>query len=134
MKELEVFLKSVAEGLKLMAQGVETLAEKVDALARSEEESKAEDSATPTPNARSEPIEAAASAKTAAKRPRQKPAQGTAIGTVFEIITRSRKGVHTSEIKEKTGFGDKKIHNIIYKLKKQGRIKSERKGVYVKTR
>ena len=33
---------------------------------------------------------------------------------------------------KKTGFSEKQIHNIVYKLKKQGKVKSEGKGVYVK--
>jgi hypothetical protein len=33
---------------------------------------------------------------------------------------------------QKTGYENKKIHNLVYKLKKQGKIKSETKGVYVK--
>jgi hypothetical protein len=33
---------------------------------------------------------------------------------------------------EKTGFDQKKTYNIVYKLKKQGKIKSAGKGVYVK--
>ena len=35
-------------------------------------------------------------------------------------------------LKNKTGFQGRKIWDIIYKLKKQGKIKSERKGTYVK--
>jgi len=32
----------------------------------------------------------------------------------------------------KTGFEGRKIWDIIYRLKKEGKIKSERKGLYVK--
>jgi hypothetical protein len=35
-------------------------------------------------------------------------------------------------IKQRTGYENRKIQNSVYKLKKQGRIKSEIKGVYVK--
>jgi predicted nucleic acid-binding protein len=35
-------------------------------------------------------------------------------------------------IKQKTGYDNKKIHNLVYKLKKQGKIKSETKGIYIK--
>ena len=38
----------------------------------------------------------------------------------------------TSTLKKKTGFADHKIHTIIYNLKKQGKIKSVGRGVYVK--
>ena len=33
---------------------------------------------------------------------------------------------------EKTGYNQKKIANLVFKLRKQGKIKSVGKGVYVK--
>jgi len=36
-------------------------------------------------------------------------------------------------LKKKTGFEGRKIKDIIYRLKKQGKIKSLGKGIYVKT-
>ena len=36
------------------------------------------------------------------------------------------------ELSEQTGFDTKKLNNIIYRLKKQNKIKSVRKGVYTK--
>jgi len=56
----------------------------------------------------------------------------TAVDTVLAIIKRSKKGVGTAALMEKTGYNQKKISNLVYKLKKQGKIKSFRKGVYVK--
>jgi DNA-binding IscR family transcriptional regulator len=35
-------------------------------------------------------------------------------------------------LKEKTGFDGKKLANIVYRLKKQGLVKSPVKGMYVK--
>ena len=56
----------------------------------------------------------------------------TAMDAVFGIISKTKKGVDTTTIKEKTGFNDKKIWNAINRLKTQGKIKSARKGIYVK--
>jgi hypothetical protein len=70
-------------------------------------------------------------AKTAAGK--AKPKKVTATSAVSDIIMKSRKGVTTAMIKKKTGFDEKKIWNIINRLKKQGKIKSEKKGTYVKT-
>jgi len=56
----------------------------------------------------------------------------TAADTVLGIIKRSKKGVDTAALMEKTGYNQKKIANIVFKLKKQGKIKSDSKGVYVK--
>ena len=53
--------------------------------------------------------------------------------TVVEIVRRSRKGVTVAQIKEKTGFDDKQIRNFINKARREGRIKSQNRGVYVKS-
>ena len=88
--------------------------------------------------AKAKPVKKVAAKKTpvkkvAAKKPAtKKPVKLTAIGTVLAIIERSKKGVDTASLKKKTGFKDNIIHNNVYKLKKQGKIKSAGKGVYVK--
>ena len=56
----------------------------------------------------------------------------TAGDTILNIIEKSREGVDVASLQKETGFTTKKIHNIVYKLKKQGKIISERKGFYKK--
>ncbi len=56
----------------------------------------------------------------------------TAVDTVLNIIRRSKKGISSAAIVEKTGFVPQKVHNIVYKLKKQGKIKSVGRGLYLK--
>jgi len=51
--------------------------------------------------------------------------------TVVEIVRRSRKGITVVNIREKTGFDDKQIRTFIYKAKRQGKIKSKARGVYL---
>ena len=51
---------------------------------------------------------------------------------VLAIIGRSKKGVSTAAIMQKTGYNQKKIANIVYRLRKQKKIKSVDKGVYTK--
>ena len=70
--------------------------------------------------------------KTVKKTDQKKKKTVTAVDTVLKIINRSKKGVDTPTLMKKTGFNEKKIHNIVYKLKKQGKIKSAGRGVYVK--
>jgi DNA invertase Pin-like site-specific DNA recombinase len=55
----------------------------------------------------------------------------TATDAVYEIIKRGKKGVTTTQIKKKTGFDDKKIWNVINRLKTLRKIKSARRGIYV---
>jgi len=71
-------------------------------------------------------------AKAVKKAVAKKPTKGSASDTVLAIIKRSRKGVDIVALRKKTGFEGRKIGDIIYSLKKQGKIKGLGKGVYVK--
>jgi DNA-binding IscR family transcriptional regulator len=51
---------------------------------------------------------------------------------VLAIINRSKEGVDSATLAEKTGFDKKKIANIVFKLRKLGKVKSVGRGVYVK--
>ena len=55
----------------------------------------------------------------------------TAVDMVFDVIKRSRQGLGFADIQAKTGFGDKKIRNIIFRLNKIGKIKRKSRGIYV---
>ena len=78
------------------------------------------------------PAKKVAGKKPAAKKAASKKSALTAIDTVFGIIKKYKKGVNTASLMKQTGFNEKKIFNNIYKLKKQGKIKSKAKGIYVK--
>ena len=56
---------------------------------------------------------------------------GAASDIVLELIAQSHDGLGVPDIKEKTGFGDKKLRNIIFRLYKTGRIIRKRRGLYV---
>jgi len=72
--------------------------------------------------------------KVAVKKPSAAKSAGkvTAADTVLGIVKRSKKGIDTAALMEKTGYNQKKVTNIVFKLRKQGKIKNEGKGVYVK--
>ncbi|RLC04093.1 MAG: hypothetical protein DRH90_09570 [Deltaproteobacteria bacterium] len=114
MKEFDVALKAVAEGLRTMAQGMEKIAEKIE-------------ESTPKKQAKEKPV------RKAKKAPAKKTAKtGTASDAVLAVINRSKKGVNSATLAKKTGFDNKKIANIVFKLRKQGKIKSVDRGVYTK--
>lgn len=110
-------LQAVMNELKSLTKKVEKLSSSIMKLSK------------PKPPSKSKAAKKVAPKK-APKAPKAK--KETAADAVYRIIRRSRKGVNTSVLKEKTGFDDKKVQNIVYKLKKQNKIKSERKGIYVK--
>ena len=55
----------------------------------------------------------------------------TVFETVMEIVQGSRKGVTVATIRDKTGFGETRIRNIIYRARQQGKITSKERGVYI---
>jgi hypothetical protein len=55
----------------------------------------------------------------------------TAVDIVLDTIKNSRQGLGFAEIQAKTGFDEKKIRNIIFRLNKIGKIKRQRRGIYI---
>lgn len=62
---------------------------------------------------------------------RKRPSQLTATEQILKIVGRSRKGVDVPALKNKTGFEDKKVRNIIFRASKEGKIKKIGRGIYV---
>jgi uncharacterized protein (DUF885 family) len=54
-----------------------------------------------------------------------------AADAVLEAINRSKQGLKFADIQAKTGYPDKKIRNIIFRLNKLSKIKRHSRGVYV---
>ena len=85
---------------------------------------------------KAKPVKAKAVKKTPFKKAAVKKAvpkkAPTAVDTVHAIINRYKKGIGTKALMKKTGYNQKKISNLVFKLKKQGKIISVVKGVYLK--
>ena len=69
-----------------------------------------------------------ATGKTEAKRP-----INTASDVVLEVVHRYKDGVGFAEIQMQTGFGEKKLRNIIFRLNKLGRIRRKSRGIYIES-
>jgi hypothetical protein len=54
-----------------------------------------------------------------------------AADAVLDAIKRSKQGLKFADIQAKTGYPDKKIRNIIFRLNKLSKIKRHSRGVYV---
>ena len=134
MKEVQSLLKIVSDGLKTLAQKVEAIAEKVDDVAGAK--SPAKRAVKTKPPAAKKTVKAKKAAPAAEKKAapatikKADTKAPTAADKVLAIIDSAKQGVNTAAIKEKTGFDQKKVANIIFKLKKQGKIKTAEKGVY----
>jgi uncharacterized Zn finger protein len=66
--------------------------------------------------------------KSAAKR---KTAELTDTARILDIIKRSKRGLNVATLRQKTGFDEKKIRNVIYKAFRQGIIKRAGRGIYL---
>lgn len=55
----------------------------------------------------------------------------SAVDQVLTVIRGLKRGAGMPEIKAKTGFDDKKVRNIIFRLNKNGSIERVSRGVYI---
>jgi len=113
MNQLKKDLKAVAKDLKRLTQKAEKMTKRLEKLEKTAQVAKKP------------------KAKAAKKAVAKKPAKLSASETVLAIVKRNRKGVDAAALKKKTGFEDKKIRDITYRLRKQRKIKRDRKGLYV---
>ncbi len=118
MKQLKKDLQSVVEKLKSLTQQAETIGMKLDRF---------EETRTITKS------EAKARVKSPKKTMAGKSAPQGATDTVLKIVSRSRKGVDTTTLRERTGLKESNLRTIVYRLRKSGKIKTVGRGVYAKT-
>jgi hypothetical protein len=131
MKKLKKDLEAILKALNGLAQKVEKLQEQIGEETKPTKKSKAK--AVKKKAVKKTPIKKIAAKKAAPKKVVRKKAKPvTAADTVLAIIKRYKKGVGNAALMEKTGYNQKKIANLVFKLRKQGKIKSVDKGVYVK--
>jgi len=127
MKNLKKNLQAVNRELKALAKKVVRLVVAVGKLEKTKVAKKPKAKAV-----KRKPVKKTVAKKVAVKKPAKKKTTKTVIDTVLTIIRRSKKGVNTAALMKKTGFNERQIHNNVYKLKKQGKVKSVGKGVYLK--
>jgi len=124
MKALKRDLQSVVKSLKALTQKTEKIAKKLNKLEKA--------MAAKKPRAKARVKVKPAKERVTRKVTIKKRTKVTAIDAVLGVMKRSRKGVTTAQIKENTGFSEKKIWDIVNRAKRQGRVKSVGRGVYVK--
>jgi len=109
MKQLKRDLQAVSKSLKELTLKTEKIAKKLDKL---------------------EPVKR--SKAKAKPKITKKPVKVSAAATVLAIIKRSRKGIDVATLRNKTGFESRKISDIVQRFKREGKIKNNGKGIYVK--
>lgn len=112
MKQLKRDLQAVSKSLKQLTLRTEKIAKKLDKLKKAKPVKQAKAKAKP--------------------KVTNKPTKVSAAATVLAVIKRSRKGIDVATLKNKTGFEGRKISGIVQRFKREGKIKSSGKGIYVK--
>jgi hypothetical protein len=65
-------------------------------------------------------------------RSEDKPAIATASDMVLDIIRHHNDGAGFAELRLQTGYGEKKLRNILFRLNKLGKIRRKSRGIYIK--
>ncbi len=112
MKQLKKDLQAISKTLKQLTLRTEKIAKRLDKFEKPKPVKKKKAKAKP--------------------KVTKKPVQVSAAATVLAIIKRSRKGVDVATLKSKAGLEGRTLNNIIYRLKKDDKIKSGGRGIYVK--
>ncbi len=113
MNQMKKDLKTVAKDLKKLTQKTEKMVNRLKKLEKAQAAKKPK-------------------AKAVKKAVAKKPTRVSSSDRVLALIKRSRKGVDTVALIKKTGLKDTNIRTILYRLSKQGKIKRDLKGLYVK--
>ncbi len=127
-------MKNLIKDLRAVNKDLNSLSKKVDkmivAVGKLEKPKVVGAKAKPVKKtvAKAKPVKKVAAKKPAAKKTEKLSAADTILG----IIKRHRKGIEADVLKKKTGLPDQIIYNTVSRLRKQGKIKSERKGFYEK--
>jgi len=122
LKEVDVVLKAIADGLKSMADGFYSISRQLNDLTKNDGKK-----STKVKIEKKRAI-AKPKAKMKAASPKKKAIASTDV--VFEIINKANAPVDNGNISKKTGFDAKKVANVVCRLKKQGKIKSVDRGTY----
>jgi len=111
MKALKRDLQSVIGSLKLLTEKTEKILSQINTL---------------------EVVQATQHRPVKAAKPAaRKKAPATATEMVLSIIKRQKKGIDTAALKKKTDFDTKTIRNVIFRLKKEGKVQSTARGIYM---
>ncbi len=133
-KEENKMPKNLLKDLRTVNKDLKTLSKKVDnmivAAGKLEKPKVKAAKAKPAKKtvAKAKPLKKVAAKKPGAKKTKKL----SAADTILSIIKRHRKGIEIDVLKQKAGLPNQIIYNTVSRLRKQVKIKSERKGFYEK--
>jgi lambda repressor-like predicted transcriptional regulator len=110
-------MKKLAKDLKTVARQLSTLAKKTETMAKLFETAP---KATASKKA----------TRTAKTKPAPKAKSVTPTDQVLAIMKRFKKGISVETLRDKSGFNEKQISNIVHRACKKGKMKRVSRGIY----
>ncbi len=123
MTQLQRDMQSLLNTQKAINQKIKKIATAINKLEKAQASNKTKAKA----GRKAGPAKSATASKPSVKKGKKV----SASETVFDIIKRAKNGIDTATLKSKTGFKDDNIRMIVYRLKKQGKITSGGRGIYI---
>ena len=127
MKQMKKEVESITKELKSLTQKTEKIVKALGKLEKPQAKPKPVKKAAKPRKA----IKKAAVKKPAKKATTNKSAKGTVVGAVMGVIQANSKGVNTDQIMEQTGLNKKQVRGTIDRAKREGKIKTVKRGIYV---
>jgi hypothetical protein len=133
IKALEKKLDQLIEAHEPMPKAKKVTKEKAVKKAKAVNKAPAKKAVAKKAVAKKAPAQKAPAQKAVAKKAvaKKKVTKETATDKILQIVKRSKKGVDVPTLKEKSGFDDKKVRNIVFRAAKEGKIKKSGRGIYV---
>jgi hypothetical protein len=119
MKQLKRSLRALSKDLKALTLRTQKMMKVLDKLEKGQKKMSV---------ARKPVAKKVATKKAVTKRGKDL----SATARVLKIIMTSKRGVNTSTIKNKTGYDNRKIWDIVHRAGKEGKIKKVDRGIYMK--
>jgi hypothetical protein len=110
-------MNKLTKDLKTVARQLNTLSKKTESLAKAFEK-------TPAAPARKK------ATRMTKARPAPKGAKLTPTDQVLNIMKRYKNGITVEALRDKSGFNEKQISNIVHRACKKDKMKRIRRGVY----
>ena len=127
MKQMKKDVKSITKELRALTQKTEKIVKALEKLDKPQVKPKPVKKAAKPKRA----IKKAAVKKPAKKASTNKSAKGTVVGAVMGVIQSSSEGVNTDQIMKQTGLNKRQVWGTINRAKKEGKIKTVKRGIYV---
>jgi predicted Rossmann fold nucleotide-binding protein DprA/Smf involved in DNA uptake len=117
VKQMKKDVNALTKELRSLTQKVEKIVKALEKLVK--------------PQAKPKPVKKPAAKKTAKKPTENKAPKGSVTDAIMGVIQSSSEGVNTDQIMKQTGLNKRQVWGTINRAKKEGKVKTVKRGIYV---